>query len=92
MPSNLCFPNAKYCIHNIFTTYHKWHMHIVTGCYCLINGQKSNFSGKFKLKPTTTYHLLYIVKMLWTYYFSFLIPIFIQTFTISPIKFHNIRF
>ena len=30
----------------------------------VIDGQKNNFNGKFKLEPTITYHLKFIVKML----------------------------
>ena len=90
MPSNCCFPNEKYYVYSIFVTYHKWRIVIV--CYCLISSKKVISIGKYKLELTTTYHLWFIVKMLWTYHFSFLIRIFIQTFNISPIKFHNIRF
>ena len=30
----------------------------------IIDEQKSNFNGKFKLEPIITYHLRFIVKML----------------------------
>ena len=31
-----------------------------------IIGQKSNLSDMFKLKPITTYHIRFFVKILWT--------------------------
>ena len=33
----------------------------------VIDGQKRNLSNKFKLKPVTTYHLEFVVKILWKY-------------------------
>ena len=38
--------------------------------FAISGGQKSNLSWKFKLKPITTYHLWFIMKVLYKYYGS----------------------
>ena len=36
--------------------------------FAITGGQKSNLSSKFKLEPITTYHLWFIMKVLYKYY------------------------
>ena len=55
----------KCYVHNIFTTFSQ---QIVNGSLLLIvmSEQKTNLSCEFKLELITTYHMWFVVKMLWT--------------------------
>ena len=70
MVSKYSFQKKKCYVYNIFTTLSQ---QILDGrlLVVIIGGQKCNISSGFKLKPITTNHLWFIVKILWMYHFSF---------------------
>ena len=54
----------KKYVHNIFTIFSQ---KIINGRLLLVvTSGKKKLSDGFKLKPVTTYHLKFVVKMLWT--------------------------